>query len=162
MKFTRRTYYLFGVVASALNALGGAALLFGMRLSLLFNLATIAAGAMMLLLATCAEDGALRRGCSLGGTLLTVLGMAPGALGAVCGAASWPVFAWPYFQASAPESPLRRAASLVFVCGVILLVGSFLPVPRMLGGCLICAVSVAQGVFAFLLCQREKDGGANG
>ena len=160
MNITKKTYYMFGVVSAALNLLGGAALLLGTRLSLLFNLATIAAGAMMLLLATCAQDGKLRRNTSLAGALLTILGMVPGAVGAVCGAASWPVFVWPYFKAASPDAPVRKAASVVFVCGGVLLAGSFVPVPRMLGGCLICAVAVAQGLFAFLLYQKEKEGGA--
>lgn len=64
--------------------------------------------------------------------------MVPGIVGIVCAAASWPVFAWPYFKASVPENGLHKAAFLVMVCGLVLLVGSFLPVPQMLAACITC------------------------
>lgn len=159
MNFTKKTYYGLGVVSAVLNALGGAALLIGSRFSLLFNLATVAAGAMMLLLAMSAESARQRNFC-LAGVLLTILGMTPGIIGIVCGAAAWPVFAWPYFQAEASDSLIRKAASVVFVCGGALLIGSFLPIPRMLGGCIICAVAAAQGLFAALLYQQAARGSA--
>ncbi len=155
MNITRRTFYALGAAASALNLLGGALLIFGIRLSLLFSIASVGTGAMMLLVATTQQEDAPARGASLGGALLTVLGMAPGALGAVCAAASWPVFAWRTFRTSAPESTLHRAAFLVLVCGAVLLVGSFLPVPQMLAACLIMAVAAAQGLFAYLLYRAE-------
>ena len=85
---------------------------------------------------------------------LTVLGMVPGIVGIVCAAASWPVFAWPYFKASVPENGLHKAAFLVMVCGLVLLVGSFLPVPQMLAACIIIAVAAVQGLLAFLLYQE--------
>ena len=75
-------------------------------------------------------------------------------LGIVCAAASWPVFAWPYFKASVPENGLHKAAFLVMVCGLVLLVGSFLPVPQMLAACIIIAVAAVQGLLAFLLYQE--------
>ena len=86
--------------------------------------------------------------------ILTVLGMVPGIVGIVCAAASWPVFAWPYFKASVPENGLHKAAFLVMVCGLVLLVGSFLPVPQMLAACIIIAVAAVQGLLAFLLYQE--------
>ncbi len=159
MQMTRKTFYGLGVVSSALNLLGGVLLIFGIRLSLLFSFATVGAGAMMLLVATTLQEDAAARRLCLAGVLLTALGLAPGALGAVAGAAAWPVFAWRYFKASAQESLLHRCAFLVFVCGVVLLVGSFLPVPQMLAACIIVAVAAAQGLFAWLL-QRGEPGQA--
>lgn len=152
---TRRTFYGLGVLASALNLLGGVLLLFSIRLSLLFSIASVGAGAMMLLVAMTQQEDLPARSGSLCGALLTVLGMAPGALGAVCAAASWPVFAWRTFRTSAPESTLHRAAFLVLVCGLVLLVGSFLPMPQMLAACIILAVAAAQGLFAYLLYRAE-------
>ena len=145
MNITRKTFYGIGILSAALNILGGAMLLFSIRADLVFNIATVAAGVMMLMLATnLKEDPAL----------LTVLGMVPGIVGIVCAAASWPVFAWPYFKASVPENGLHKAAFLVMVCGLVLLVGSFLPVPQMLAACIIIAVAAVQGLLAFLLYQE--------
>ena len=90
----------------------------------------------------------------LGAALLTVLGMVPGIVGIVCAAASWPVFAWPYFKASVPENGLHKAAFLGMVCGLVLLVGSFLPVPQMLAECIFFAGGAVQGLLAFLLYQE--------
>ena len=131
MNITRKTFYGIGILSAALNILGGAMLLFSIRADLVFNIATVAAGVMMLM-----------------------LGMVPGIVGIVCAAASWPVFAWPYFKASVPENGLHKAAFLVMVCGLVLLVGSFLPVPQMLAACIIIAVAAVQGLLAFLLYQE--------
>lgn len=155
MNITRKTFYGIGVLAAALNILGGAMLLFGTRANLVFNLATIAAGVMMLMLATSMKDDPRSRNFCLAGALLTVLGMVPGIVGIVCAAASWPVFAWPYFKAFAPEDALHKTAFLVMVCGLVLLVGSFLPVPQMLAACIILAAAAVQGLLAFLLYQGE-------
>ena len=127
MNITRKTFYGIGILSAALNILGGAMLLFSIRADLVFNIATVAAG---------------------------VLGMVPGIVGIECAAASWPVFAWPYFKASVPENGLHKAAFLVMVCGLVLLVGSFLPVPQMLAACIIIAVAAVQGLLAFLLYQE--------
>ena len=135
MNITRKTFYGIGILSAALNILGGAMLLFSIRADLVFNIATVAAGVMA-------------------AALLTVLGMVPGIVGIVCAAASWPVFAWPYFKASVPENGLHKAAFLVMVCGLVLLVGSFLPVPQMLAACIIIAVAAVQGLLAFLLYQE--------
>ena len=155
MNMTRKTFYGVGVVSAALNLLGGVLLMFSMRMALLFILATIGSGAMMLLVAMSLREDAHARSLCLAGALLTILGMMPGALGAICAAAAWPAFAWPYFRASAPESGLHRAAFLVLVCGLVLLVGSFLPVPQMLAACIICAVAAAQGLLAWLLYHED-------
>ena len=96
MNMTRKTFYGLGVVSSALNLLGGALLIFSIRMSLLFSLATVGAGAMMLLVATTQQEDAPSRNLSLAGAMLTAFGMAPGALGAIAAAVSWPVFAWQY------------------------------------------------------------------
>ena len=151
MNMTRKTFYGLGVVSSALNLLGGALLIFSIRMSLLFSLATVGAGAMMLLVATTKQGPVPARNLSLAGAMLTAFGMMPGALGAIAAAASWPVFAWQYFKVSQQESPLHRCAFLVMVCGVVLLVGSFLPMPQMLAACIILAVAAAQGLLAWLL-----------
>ena len=159
MNMTRKTFYGLGVVSSALNLLGGALLIFGIRLTLLFSLATVGAGAMMLLVATTLQEDAPARNLCLAGAILTVFDMIPGALGAVA-AASWPVFAWRYFKTSPQEGPLHRCAFLVMVCGVVLLVGSFLPMPQMLAACIIVAVAAAQGLLAWLLYHDEPGGAA--
>ena len=86
--------------------------------------------------------------------IATVAAGVMGIVGIVCAAASWPVFAWPYFKASVPENGLHKAAFLVMVCGLVLLVGSFLPVPQMLAACIIIAVAAVQGLLAFLLYQE--------
>ncbi|MBD5094655.1 MAG: hypothetical protein HDT26_10310 [Subdoligranulum sp.] len=160
MNMTRKTFYGLGVVASALNILGGALLIFSIQLSLLFSLATIGAGAMMLLVATTLQGDASARNLCLAGAMLTVIGMVPGALGAIAAAASWPVFAWQYFKTSPQESPLHQCAFLVLICGVVLLVGSFLPMPQMLAACIILAVAAAQGLLAWLLYRGEPGGAA--
>lgn len=157
MHMTRKTFYGLGVCASALNLLGGVLLVFGIRLSLVFSLATVGAGAMMLLVATTLQEDAPARRLCLAGVALTALGMAPGALGAVAAAAAWPVFAWRHFKTSPQESPLHRCAFLVLVCGAVLLVGSFLPVPQMLAACIIAAVAAAQGLLAWLLYRGEPE-----
>lgn len=127
MNITRKTFYGIGILSAALNILGGAMLLFSIRADLVFNIATVAAGVMMLMLATNLKEDPRGRNFCLTAALLTVLGMVPGIVGIVCAAASWPVFAWPYFKASVPENGLHKAAFLVMVCGLVLLVGSFLP-----------------------------------
>ena len=147
-------YYGIGILSAALNILGGAMLLFSIRADLVFNIATVAAGVMMLMLATNLKEDPRGRNFCLAAALLTVLGMVPGIVGIVCAAASWPVFAWPYFKASVPENGLHKAAFLVMVCGLVLLVGSFLPVPQMLAACIIIAVAAVQGLLAFLLYQE--------
>lgn len=159
MHMTRKTFYGLGVVSSALNLLGGALLIFSIRLSLLFSLATVGAGAMMLLVATTQQEDAAARNLSLAGALLTAFGMAPGAPGAIAAAVSWPVFVWQYFKASGQESPLHRCAFLVMIGGLVVLAGSFLPVPQMLAACIILAVAAAQGLLAWLL-YRDEPGGA--
>lgn len=156
MNFTKKTYYALGVTSAALNATGGAALIFGVRALLLFNLASAAGGAMMLLLAVGERDNAFRRTCLLAGALLTALGYAPGIVGIVCSAAAWPAFALPYFRASEAQSAIRRTAGLVFLCGGVLLVGSFLPVPQMLGACIIIAAAAVEGLFALLLYLQQR------
>ena len=176
MNITRKTFYGIGILSAALNILGGAMLLFSIRADLVFNIATVAAGVMMLMLATNLKEDPRGRNFCLAAALLTVLGMVPGIVGIVCAAASWPVFAWPYFKASVPENglhkaaflvmvcaatcdnacteSLHKAAFLVMVCGLVLLVGSFLPVPQMLAACIIIAVAAVQGLLAFLLYQE--------
>lgn len=154
MNITRKTFYGIGVLSAVLNVLGGAMLLFSIRAELVFNIATIAAGVMMLMLATTLKEDVRGRSFCLAAALLTVLGMVRGIVGIVCAAASWPVFAWPHFKASAPENGMHKTAFLVMVCGLVLLVGSFLPVPQMLAACIIIAVGLVQGLFAFLLYQE--------
>ena len=139
MNITRKTFYGIGILSAALNILGGAMLLFSIRADLVFNIATVGAGVMILMLATNLKEDPRGRNFCLAAALLTVLGMVPGIVGIVCAAASWPVFAWPYFKASVPENGLHKAAFLVMVCGLVLLVGSFLPVPQMLAACIIIA-----------------------
>ena len=113
MNITRKTFYGIGILSAALNILGGAMLLFSIRADLVFNIATVAAGVMMLMLATNLKEDPRGRNFCLAAALLTVLGMVPGIVGIVCAAASWPVFAWPYFKASVPENGLHKAAFLV-------------------------------------------------
>lgn len=155
MNFTKKTFYGIGIVSAALNIIGGVLLIFGMRASLLFNIATIAAGVMMILLATVQDTPKQDRNICLAATFLTVIGLMQGVIGAVCAAASWPVFAWQYFRSAEHESLLRKIASLVMVCGAVILVGSFLPMPQMLAACIIVAVAVAQGMLVWLLFQQE-------
>ena len=49
MNITRKTFYGIGILSAALNILGGAMLLFSIRADLVFNIATVAAGVMMLM-----------------------------------------------------------------------------------------------------------------
>ena len=51
-----------------------------------------------------------------------------------------------------PSGGVRQVGRLV--CGLVLLVGSFLPVPQMLAACIIIAVAAVQGLLAFLLYQE--------
>ena len=115
MNITRKTFYGIGILSAALNILGGAMLLFSIRADLVFNIATVAAGVMMLMLATNLKEDPRGRNFCLTAALL---------------------------------------AFLVMVCGLVLLVGSFLPVPQMLAACIIIAVAAVQGLLAFLLYQE--------
>ena len=104
MNITRKTFYGIGILSAALNILGGAMLLFSIRADLVFNIATVAAGVMMLMLATNLKEDPRGRNFCLAAALLTVLGMVPGIVGIVCAAASWPVFACGQFSARAADA----------------------------------------------------------
>ncbi len=77
MNITRKTFYGIGILSAALNILGGAMLLFSIRADLVFNIATVAAGVMMLMLATNLKEDPRGRNFCLAAALLTVLGMVP-------------------------------------------------------------------------------------
>ena len=81
MNITRKTFYGIGILSAALNILGGAMLLFSIRADLVFNIATVAAGVMMLMLATNLKEDPRGRNFCLAAALLTVLGMVPGIVG---------------------------------------------------------------------------------
>ena len=75
MNITRKTFYGIGILSAALNILGGAMLLFSIRADLVFNIATVAAGVMMLMLATNLKEDPRGRNFCLAAALLTVLGL---------------------------------------------------------------------------------------
>jgi hypothetical protein len=112
MNITRKTFYGIGILSAALNILGGAMLLFSIRADLVFNIATVAAGVMMLMLATNLKEDPRGRNFCLAAALLTVLGMVPGIVGIVCAAASWPVLHGRISRLPVPENGLHKAAFL--------------------------------------------------
>lgn len=155
MNITRKTFYGIGILSAALNILGGAMLLFSIPGGPCVQYRDRRGGRDDADAGHKSKRGPPAAAISAwAAALLTVLGMVPGIVGIVCAAASWPVFAWPYFKASVPENGLHKAAFLVMVCGLVLLVGSFLPVPQMLAACIIIAVAAVQGLLAFLLYQE--------
>lgn len=155
MNITKKTYYGMGIVAAALTVLGGVLLILGNYAALLYNIATLLAGGMMLLVAA-ADKGKGRHAqmCALGIVLL-IVGLVPGVLGKIGGALAWPAFALPYFSETEKDDPLHTAAFAVLLCGAVQLVGSFLPLSRMLAACISIAIAAAQGLLAWLLFHAE-------
>ncbi|MEG1010473.1 MAG: hypothetical protein RSE54_01335 [Ruthenibacterium sp.] len=166
MRFTKRTFYSLGVVAAAFTVLGGVMLLFSGYMALLYNLASVGAGGMMLFLIPKVEDR-VQKFTSLAGCFCMVVGMIggavttlPGAVGAVGGAIGWPIFAFGYWRVAEPEAHdnIRTCANLVFLMGLVQLVGSFLTVmPGMLRICLSIIIGIVQGLFAWMLRRNEPE-----
>ena len=86
MNITRKTFYGIGILSAALNILGGAMLLFSIRADLVFNIATVAAGVMMLMLATNLKEDPRGRNFCPGGRASDGAGHGAGYCGhRVCG-----------------------------------------------------------------------------
>lgn len=110
---------------------------------------------MMLMLATnLKEDPRGRNFCLAAALSDGAWGMVPGIVGIVCAAGVVACVCMAVFQGFRSGKRPHKAAFLVMVCGLVLLVGSFLPVPQMLAACIIIAVAAVQGLLAFLLYQE--------
>lgn len=163
MRFTKRTYYTLGLVASALNALGGVFLLVTGYLTLVYSIASVGAAGMMLFLAP-RHTQPLLKYTSLAGALCMVLAMMggspftlTGAVAAVCGALGWPVFAFGHWKNAQPDGAdnIRTCANLVFVVGLVQLVGSYVTMPGTIRIVLSIAIAVVQGLLVWVLRNAE-------
>lgn len=151
LTLNQKTYYGLGIVAAALTVLGGLCLMFGTYAALLYNIASLLTGGMLLFLAATQREDKLRRVCFLLATLCVVLGMIPGVVGKIAGALAWPLFAVPYFKQTEQTAVLHTASYLVLLCGLAQLVGSFLPMTRMIAACVSIGIAAAQGMLVWLL-----------
>ncbi len=155
MNVTKKTYYGMGIVAAALTGLGGVLLILGSYAALLYNIATLLTGGMMLFMAAASRGQGKHAQMYTIGLVLLLAGLVPGVIGKICGALAWPAFALPYFNETEKENPLHTIAYTVLLCGAVQLVGSFLPLSRMIAACISIAIAVAQGLLVWLLFQAE-------
>ncbi|MEG1069945.1 MAG: hypothetical protein RSE27_07050 [Ruthenibacterium sp.] len=148
---SKKTYYGLGIVAAALTILGGFCLMFGTYAALLYNIASLLTGGMLLFLAATQREDKLRRACYLIATLCVIAGMIPGIIGKIGGALAWPIFAIPYFKQTEQTTTIHTASFLVLLCGLAQLVGSFMPLTRMIAACVSIGIAAAQGMLVWLL-----------
>ncbi|MEF9970025.1 MAG: hypothetical protein RR867_08095 [Ruthenibacterium sp.] len=151
LTLSKKTYYGLGIVAAALTILGGLCLMFGTYAALLYNIASLLTGGMLLFLAATQREDKLRRTCYLIATLCVIAGMVPGVIGKIGGALAWPVFAIPYFKQTEETAIIHTASFLVILCGLAQFVGSFLPMTRMIAACVSIGIAAAQGMLVWLL-----------
>lgn len=160
INITNKTYYALCVLGAGLTALGGAALIFGTYVGLLYNIVSILMAFAMMMLCLQKTLSRPHRYASAAATVLWLFTMMPGGEGwnipaILGGALAWPAFAWPYFRAAAPESLVRRSASLVFVAGAAQLICSFAPLTARFAAMLSIAFALVYGLFAYLLFKGE-------
>ena len=155
MHFTKKTFYALGAVCALLNIVGGLLLVAGTYAGLLYNMATLGTGGMMLYLAARISEKKYRYTALIGEVLL-VLSLRPDVIGIVCAALAWPLFAVPYWQDAAPNTACKTAAGLVLAAGVVHLVGSFVAMPDMVRIVLSVLIAAAQGVLAWVLYQEAE------
>jgi heme O synthase-like polyprenyltransferase len=157
LKFTDKTYYALGIVASTANIIGGAAFILGSYLSLIFSIASILGGAMMLFLTSGAKGDRKKQLMLFFSSIMLLCSMLGGIIGTVGGALAWPLFAlWYFLDTKGEESNVHTMAFVTMLCGVIQLALSFFPLEQRVMGCLAIAFAAVQGVFAWVLFQREK------
>ncbi|MEG2436155.1 MAG: hypothetical protein RSB47_07490, partial [Ruthenibacterium sp.] len=119
--------------------------------ALLYNIASLLTGGMLLFLAATQREDKLRRACYLIATLCVIAGMIPGIIGKIGGALAWPIFAIPYFKQTEQTTTIHTASFLVLLCGLAQLVGSFMPLTRMIAACVSIGIAAAQGMLVWLL-----------
>ncbi len=157
LKFTDKTYYALGIVASAANIIGGAAFVAGYYFSLVFSVASIMGAAMMLFLTSGARGCKKKQLMLFFAAIMLLLSMIGGIVGSVGGALAWPVFAlWYFLDTKGSENEVHTMAFVTMLCGILQLVLSFFPLSQRIMGCLAIAFAAVQGVFAWVLFQKEK------
>lgn len=154
LNVTQKTYYALGVLASALNLVGGALYLAGIYAALLFNIASFLAGAMMLMTGACAGVKTRTGQLSLLATALMVFSLMGGVPAKLGGALAWPCFAAPYWK---EEEPVHTMVFLTFLAGGVQLVFSFVSLPSALKACLAMVFAAVQMVLAYLLYCGQRD-----
>ena len=161
MKVLTKLFFACGIVSGVLTGIGGVWLISqGTYVALLYNLATISAGFMMILLAAQNKTPLLRY-TALAGALLCVLGFwgsaagAAGVIGKLAGALGWPVFAFGYLRGAEENSPRRTAAGLVLFAGAVQLLGSFISMPAIVVEVLSVAIGAVQALLAWVLYREE-------
>lgn len=156
MQITKKTAFAIGLVSAGLVVLGGVLLLLGRYVGFVYNVASVAAGAMMAVYALMSTEKTPRN-IALLATLLSVLSMTGGVPGAICGALAWPCFALYFLRTEPDGSDIKSLAVATMVAGGIQLVGSFIALPDTLRIVLSIVIGAVQGVFAWLLFQQEKE-----
>ena len=160
INITNKTYYALCVLGAGPTALGGAALVLGTYVGLLYNIVSILMAFAMMMLCLQRSLPKSYRYASAAPMVLWLFTMMPGGEGwnipaILGGALAWPVFAWPYFRAAAPDSLLRKAGGPVFVAGAAQLVGSFAPLSARFAAVLSIVFALVYGLFAYLLFKGE-------
>ncbi|WP_367924146.1 hypothetical protein [uncultured Ruthenibacterium sp.] len=154
LNVTQKTYYALGVLASALNLVGGALYLAGIYAALLFNIASFLAGAMMLMTGATAGVKTRTGKFSLLAAALVVFSLMGGVPAKLGGALAWPCFAVPYWKQA---DPVHTMVFLTFLAGGVQLVFSFVALPAALKACLAIVFAVIQLVLSYLLYCDERD-----
>lgn len=157
LNFTKKTYFAVGILAGALNVLGGLAYMASIQAGALFTIASIATGAMLLLLGAAEGVKTLEGKCVFAALLLQLLYFFPGVLMKVCGALVWPVFAFPYWKQSPAEDGTHTMAFLTMLAGGVQLLFSFVPLPTTFKAVLAVVIAAIQAVLAWMLYQDEKN-----
>lgn len=157
INITKKTYYAMGVLGAALNVIGSLLAILGIYAGFLFNVATLLGGAMMLLLGAHEGVANLKGKLSFVALALMLFSMMKGYLGLIGGALAWPCFAIADFTQTKEGDILHTAAFLVFICGAVQLVASFLTLPMRLKSCMAVAISISQLLFAYRLFCAEKE-----
>ena len=160
INITNKTYYALCVLGAGLTALGGVALVAGTYVGALYNIVSILMAFAMMMLCLQKALPKSHRYCAAASMVLWLFTMLPGGEGwnvpaILSGALAWPAFAWPYFRAAAPDSLLRKAASIVFVAGAAQLIGSFAPLTARFAAVLSIMFALVYGLFAYLLFKGE-------
>lgn len=152
---TKRTGFAFGVLAGVLNAAGGALFLTGAYWGLLFNIASIFAGIMMMILGATEKKVKIKQYTTFAAVLLLFCSMIPGIPGKIGGALAWPIFAAPYFKETESDTPIHTMSMLVMFAGAAQLIGSFIPMGSGLAGIFVIVFGIIDSVFAWVLFQNE-------
>ncbi len=162
-KFTKRTYYMLGVVCCLLNFAAGLLLIFSTPMGLLIDVAGIGTAAMMLFIIT-RTSVKMQKTTSFVACIFLIADMFLGTsndayaiIGLVCGALAWPIFALGYILGAekTQDESVKTMANLVILAGVVQGVASFVGVSVEIGACIIMAISAVNGIFIYTLLKLE-------